>query len=197
MVRFSLFKTREEPKFVYYIYMKIGNGPLEKSRIIAMSDSEKKVQRFVSFFFRGSHNFFVSTTDDAQKDPDIYTIIKVSKDGVYLPVWMLKYIQDEFDRMKNNLVASLGSLYTIFKNNGDQLGMKQVDDLLYHTFKSKNLENPEIKNKVFDDYVSMHWICVVPFDEHKMKTLSAIIDSIEYMTDTDAQYDWRIAQDYT
>lgn len=188
------FLRKEDRNLMYYASMKNG----DESRIIAMSDKEKYVTRFVTFFFKGSHDYFISCTPDPQKDPDIYEIVKVSKsDGIYLPVWMLKYIQDEYERMKSSLVKSLSCLHTIFKNNGDTVGMEQIDALVDHAFKSKNLQNAELKSKMLDDYIFMHWICVVPFDERKMKTLSMIIDSIEYMADTEIQYEWRVHQDYT
>lgn len=188
------FLRKEAKCFMYYVSMKIG----DESRIIAMSNKEKYITKFVSFFFKGSHDYFISCVTDSQKDPDIYTIVKVSKsEGIYLPVWMLKYIQDEYDGMTKSLVKSLSCLHTIFKNNGDTIGMNQVDALVNHTFKSKDLQDPELKSKMLDDYISMHWICVVPFDARKMKTLSMIIDSIEYMTDTEMQYEWRIHQEYT
>lgn len=188
------FLRKEDKMLMYYVSMKNGN----ESRIIAMSDKEKYVTRFVSFFFKGSHDYFISCVTDSQKDPDIYSIVKVSKsDGIYLPVWMLKYIQDEYDRMKHSLIKSLSCLHTIFKNNGDSVGMNQIDALVNHVFKSKDLEDAELKSRMLDDYIFMHWICVVPFDERKMKTLSMIIDSIEYMTDTEMQYQWRLHQEYT
>lgn len=180
---------------MYYVCMTDGHSKSANSRIIAMSDKQKYIRNFISFFFRDSRNYEIICSDDNQKDPDLYTIVKVSKEnGIYLPIWIIQYIEKEFDIMSNNFANSIGCMYTICKNNGDTTGMSYLENIKEYFLKKGN---SAIKDKIFDDYVYMHWICVVPFDKQKMETLDRILSSIEYMKDTEAGYIWRLNQDYT
>lgn len=180
---------------MYYVCMTDGHSQNANSRIIAMSDKQKYIRNFINFFFRESRNYEILCSEDNQKDPDLYSIVKVSKEnGIYLPIWMIKYIEKEFDIMSVNFANSIGCMYTICKNNGDTTGMGYLENVKEYFLKKGN---SAIKDRIFDDYIYMHWICVVPYDKQKMETLDHILSSMEYMKDSDAGYNWRIGQDYT
>lgn len=182
---------------MYYVAMTDGLGSsIQTSRIIAMSEKKKYIENFITFFFKGSKNYEIlcSPIDSTEKDPDLYTIVKISKEEkIYLPVWMIRYIENEFNSMTFRFIKSMGYMHTICKNNGDSVGMECIQNFKDHFFK----KNDAFKESFVESYVYMHWICVVPFDKHKMEILDQILSCMEYNHDMDSMYRTRLFLDYT
>lgn len=182
---------------MYYVAMTDGMGSnIHSSRIIAMSEKKKYIEKFIAYFFRGSKNYEVlwSPADGDEKDPEIFSIVKVSKEErIYLPAWMIHYIENEFNSMTYQLIKTMGYMHTICKNTGDSTGMDSIQTFKDHFFK----KNGAFKESFMESYLSMHWICVVPFDKHKMEVLDQILSCIEYNHDMDSMYRTRLFLDYT
>lgn len=182
---------------MFYVAMTDGVGSsIQTSRIIAMSEKKKHIEKFIAFFFKGSKNYEIlcSPIDSTEKDPDIYSIVKVSKnEGIYLPIWMIRYIENEFNAMTFQMIKSMGYMHTICKSNGDTTGMECIQAFKDHFFK----KNDGFKESFVESYLSLHWICVIPYDKHKMEALDRILSCTEYNHDMDSMYRTRLSLDYT
>lgn len=192
---FHLFKKHEVHN-MYYIGMTDSQG---ESCIIGMTEKRKYAEAFINFFFRGSKNYFIAYVTDTPKDPDLFTIIKFSKkNGIYIPMWMLQYIEKEFERTCKGMISSIRTFRTICKNNNDTAGVRMLQDVEKHFFTvSESKDDDDVKDTFFQDYVAMHWISIVPFDDHKMRSLHSILQAIEYSHDMDIMYKNRIDLYYT
>lgn len=183
---------------MYYVSMKDSIGG-SSSRIIAMHEKEKYITGFVNTFFRGSKCYEISCVTNTEKDPDLYSIVRIDKkEGFYLPMWMIKYMEDEYDRMTRGLVTSMSTMYTLCKNNGDTVGMSHLTSMRDYFFSRNSRDDEEsLKEKYFNSYLRMHWITIVPYDKRKFEVLENILTSMEYMHETDIFSRMRLDLDYT